>query len=117
MVPRRCIFVLLALIALLIELRPSESLAQSRTDKVCWADRLSRCPRPYDGPGTTFYQCGSGGHSGFNPTWVCQQICGSPPGPRCKISTPDISGYGNYGYSTGGSGGRCGYRVVDVSCF
>ena len=47
-----------------------QSLAQYRTDLVCWAndEQVSGCPQKYR---TIVYHCGSGGHSGFNPDWVC----------------------------------------------
>ena len=82
-----------------------QSLAQYRTDLVCWAndEQVSGCPQKYR---TIVYHCGSGGHSGFNPDWVCQQTCGHPPGPRCRII-----------HFRGGDGGQCGYRAAKIDCF
>jgi hypothetical protein len=70
---------------------------QSNTYNVCWSD--VGCPQgQYD----KIYKCGSGGNSGFNPAYVCQQLCGVP---QCNV-TP----------GAGGNGGACGYRAATVQC-
>jgi hypothetical protein len=81
------------------------ALAQSRTDLVCWANegQVTNCPQEYR---ARIFPCGSGGHSGFNPNYVCQQICGADRGPRCRITG-----------GPGGGGGQCGYRAAKVDCF
>src|SRR5262249_35452264 len=82
---------------------PSESLAQTRTDYVCWAERPNMCSSDYT---DAFFRCGTGGHSGFNPDFVCQQTCAATRGPRCKV-TP----------AGGGGGGACGWREAKIECF
>jgi hypothetical protein len=84
---------------------PGQSFAQSRTDLVCWAnpDQVGGCPQQYR---DKVFSCGSGGHSGFNPNWVCQQTCGADQGPRCRITG-----------GPGGDGGQCGYRAAQIECF
>jgi hypothetical protein len=94
---------LLPLMAVAISVpMPGQSLAQSRTDMICWAESASACGPQY----TIHYPCGSGGHSGFNPTYACQQVCGQNPGPRCRVTG-----------GPGGEGGQCGYRGAKVECF
>jgi hypothetical protein len=92
-------------IAILLSLR-GQSVAQTRTDLVCWAQAKSQCPSPYNGEDVQHYPCGSGGNSGFNPNYVCQQVCGAPVGPRCRITA-----------GPGGGGGQCGYRAARIDCF
>lgn len=94
--------ILLLSIAVIWVTSRCESLAQPRTDMICWAESPRMCGPEY----TIHYPCGSGGNSGFNPTFACQQVCGQAPGPRCRI-TP----------GPGGPGGACGYRGVRVDCF
>lgn len=79
--------------------------AQTRTDLVCWAnsEQVSGCPPEYR---SIVYQCGTVGHSGFNPDWVCQNTCGTTRAPKCRI----IGG-------PGGDGGQCGYRAARVDCY
>jgi hypothetical protein len=85
---------------------PSQLLAQSRTDRVCWADDKNRCPAPWNGSDIIQIPCGSGGNSGFNPAYACQQTCGAPVGPKCRITG-----------GPGGDGGQCGYRAAQIDCF
>ena len=99
--------VILPLMTIVVSLSMhGQSLAQTRTDNVCWADSKGRCPPPWNGNDVSLIACGTGGHSGFNPTYACQQICGADQGPRCRI-TP----------GPGGDGGACGYRAARIDCF
>src|SRR5216683_78310 len=83
-----------------------QSLAQSQTKFVCWAQSPDQCPATWSAPSVTeFLACGTAGHTGFNPEWVCYHICEAPAGSRCRI-TP----------GPGGSGGQCGYRAARVDC-
>jgi hypothetical protein len=95
----------LVAIAVLLAMQ-GQSLAQSRTDWVCWAENKSQCPADWQGSNVEHLPCGSGGHSGFNPPWVCDHICGTPVGPHCKITG-----------GPGGDGGQCGYRAARVDCY
>ena len=81
------------------------ALAQSKTVRVCWAERPGQCGTGWNGPDVKHFACGSGGHAGFNPMWICQQTCGSPVGPRCRITG-----------GPGGDGGQCGYRAAQIDC-
>jgi hypothetical protein len=76
----------------------------ARQVAVCWADASGRCPSPWNS--VKFFACGSGGNSGFNPNFVCSQVCGAPQGAHCAVTA-----------GPGGSGGSCGYRAASVECF
>ncbi len=75
-----------------------QSLAQYRTDLVCWADEKNRCPAPWNADNVKFIACGSGGYSRFNPTWLCEVTC------RITLGPTD-------------SGGSCGYQAARIDCF
>lgn len=104
-------------IAALICLMPALASAQvTRSETICWGEYENDCtsttrandpPMGY-GPKTVFMACGSGGHSGFNPPWVCQQICGSSEPSRCNVWTNDNGGWPN---------GRCDYQWARVTCY
>ncbi|MET4740297.1 hypothetical protein ABIF73_004436 [Bradyrhizobium japonicum] len=89
-----------------------------RLESVCWGDKTDRlCPTsPYPRQipprgfsiMTKHYPCGSGGHSGYNPPWVCQDLCGSSESFRC-------TNWSNEHGSKGG--GACGMRWTRVACF
>jgi hypothetical protein len=96
----------LTAIAVWLTMSGGQSLAQTKTDLVCWAERPGQCPGVWSGPNVRHIACGSGGNAGFNPTWVCQQTCGIGVGPRCRITA-----------GPGGDGGQCGYRAAKVECF
>lgn len=95
---------------------PAQALKRSET--VCWGDlspgfcKLNDYPRelPPAGfsPMTKHYPCGSGGHSGYNPAYVCQDLCGSSESFRCTGWTNQYGGKG---------GGACGMRWTRVACF
>jgi hypothetical protein len=80
--------------------------AQTRTATVCWAENEAYCPAPFGGVQVTVFPCGSGGHGGFNPNFVCRNICGVDIGFHCKITA-----------GPSGSGGRCGFRQAQIECF
>jgi hypothetical protein len=94
-----------AAVALLLAIH-GQSLAQSQTKLVCWAQSPNMCPGDWHSPTTEFIACGTAGFSGFNPNYVCSKVCGVPLGVRCRI-TP----------GPGGPGGQCGYRAAKVDCF
>jgi hypothetical protein len=86
--------------------------AQSRKEGVCWGELPTACsggylPNDFPGIVTVFFACKSGGHRGFDPDYVCSQLCNSPQGPHCGIYSQS-----NWGYSAG----ECGYRYALVSC-
>jgi hypothetical protein len=82
------------------------AVAGSRSAVICWADRPERCPSDWgDNPRRVFYSCGTGGHSGFSPDWICKTTCGQPMGRLCRLKA-----------GPGGSGGACGYRLVEAYC-
>ena len=92
---------------------PEYGAAQFLTKYVCWAEMVGSCYQlqdpgsPYnDTPNVRHYTCGSGGHSGFNPGYVCQDICGAPVGPRCRITPGPVA-----------NSGRCGILGAKVECF
>src|SRR5262245_22936215 len=101
----RDIVIALATLAALLAM-PGSSLAQSRTDLVCWAERKSQCPPPWNADNVVHYPCGSGGHSGFDPNWICDRICKAAPGQRCQVTA-----------GPSGAGGRCGFRAAKIECF
>ena len=72
---------------------------------VCWAQWPGQCP-PGEWTGHfRFFQCGTCGNSGFNPSFVCHQVCGQEVGPGCRLTA-----------GPGGSGGECGFRIAKVEC-
>lgn len=83
----------------------------SRVDNMCWGEHQSRCigDKPSDFPTINRHiPCGSGGHSGAHPGYICETTCKSDVGPKCRIDTKPNWGKG---------GNRCGYRWAVVSCF
>jgi hypothetical protein len=87
--------------------------AQSRLEATCWSESSGDCTasntKPNDFPPVTkFYACNSGGHRGFNPDYVCQDLCGAPMGAKCGIYTKAEWGHG---------GGNCGTRWAQVAYY
>lgn len=98
---------LLLMLPLAVLASATAASAQSRTDRICWAENEGLCPPGWKGEdGVSLMPCGSGGHSGFHHDYACMQICGVNPGPQCRITA-----------GPGGPGGRCGYRGAIISCF
>ena len=100
----RCGLLALLSSALLLGIQ-THSWGQTRTDRVCWAnpDCTAGCGAQFQ---SKIYSCGSGGHSGFNPDWVCQQTCGANEGPHCRMTA-----------GPGGDCGTCGFRAATIDCF
>jgi len=84
----------------------SQAFAQPvRVRDACWGDSWAFCDvlnlsRPFE-----YFPCGSGGHSGFNRTVVCNKICGTADPVLCKIVN-----------RKGGGDAGCGVRLVTVYC-
>ncbi len=77
-------------------------------EAVCWGRNEGACggtdTRPIDFPPISlWFDCYSGGHSGFDPEYACQQICGASVGPQCEIDTKRW-------------GAARGYRWAFVAC-
>ena len=87
-----------------------------RSEVVCWGDDKNSCPpsgraasppKGFSGM-TKFYPCGSGGHRGYNPDWVCKQLCGSSEKFHCTTWSNEHGRRSKH---------RCGYRWTRVACF
>lgn len=91
--------------------------AQTRTEYVCVSESEGDCDagnpvggKPPDFPNhTVYYACHQGGEpGGYKPIFVCQNLCGAAPGPKCGQFTKPVWGR---------EGGQCGARWVIVTCY
>jgi len=91
--------------------------APARADTVvCWGqyETLQDCILGTGNPAECLHTCHLHGYDehfacdgGFNPPFVCQQICGKPVGQGCEVR----------GLPPGVDGNACGYSWAKVRCF